>query len=153
MIGYPAFDGRKGARVQNEVFRGLYTVKCLQPGLLKPRAVANSYGNALDTVTHDASTHGGNSGSCVLDVTNGKVVALHFAGRNKATNYAVPTFELSCDARIDALMLEFGKDATSDVEDPNPWQTFWDGPEARSAVPVTVLRSPAPRAPSPSPTR
>ncbi|OAN70664.1 hypothetical protein A8B78_04205 [Jannaschia sp. EhC01] len=42
VIVYPAFDTRRDARVQNEVFRGLYNVKRLQPGLLKPRAVEQS---------------------------------------------------------------------------------------------------------------
>lgn len=133
VIGYPAFDPRNAARVQNEVFRGIYNVKRLQPGLLNARAMVGSFGNRVDTVTHDASTLGGNSGSCVLDVQSGEVVALHFAGRYQVSNYAVPTFEMSRDARIDALMLEFGEDATSNVEDPNPWQSFWDGTEA--AVP------------------
>ncbi|ABD56498.1 DNA/RNA non-specific endonuclease [Jannaschia sp. CCS1] len=130
VIGYPAFDHRNNVAVQNEVFRGIYNVKRLQPGLLKPRAVVSSFGNRVDTVTHDASTLGGNSGSCVLDVTSGEVVALHFAGRYKVANYAVPTFELSRDARVDALQLEFGEDATSNVEDPDPWQPFWDTTEA-----------------------
>lgn len=130
VIGYPAFDHRNNVAVQNEVFRGIYNVKRLQPGILKPRAVVPSFGNRVDTVTHDASTLGGNSGSCVLDVESGEVVALHFAGRYKVANYAVPTFELSRDARVDALRLEFGEDATSNVEDPNPWQASWDRTEA-----------------------
>lgn len=130
VIGYPAFDGRNDARVQNQVFRGIYNVKRMQPGLLKARAPKLSYGKMVDSVTHDASTLGGNSGSCVLDVQTGEVVALHFAGRYKVANYAVPTFELSRDARVDALTLEFGEDASSNVEDPNPWQEYWDGTEA-----------------------
>lgn len=138
VIGYPAFDPRNNAAVQNEVFRGIYNVKRLQPGLLKPRAVVSSFGNRVDTVTHDASTLGGNSGSCVLDVTSGEVVALHFAGRYKVANYAVPTFELSRDARVDALQLEFGEDASSNVEDPNPWQSSWDRTEAAPSSPISV---------------
>lgn len=137
VIGYPAFDPRNSAAVQHEVFRGVYNVKRLQPGLLKARGPKASCGNMVDAATHDASTLGGNSGSCVLDVATGKVVGLHFAGRYKVRNYAVPTYELSRDVRVDALALEFGEDASSNVEYPNPWQHFWDATE-RASVPVSA---------------
>lgn len=142
VIGYPAFDPRNDAMVQHQVFGGVYNVKRLQPGLLKLRAPKLSYGNMVDAVTHDASTLGGNSGSCVLDVQTGEVVALHFAGRYKVANYAVPTYELSRDPRVDMLRLEFGEDATSNVEDPNPWQSFWEGAETRATGDNVAAQSP-----------
>ena len=125
VIGYPGFDGRNPADVQHKVFRGTYYVKRLQPGLLKARAPKKSYRNVVSALTHDASTLGGNSGSCVLDVNSGEVVALHFAGRYKDRNFAVPTFELSRDEEVIAEALEFGEDAGSNVEDPNPWADDW----------------------------
>lgn len=143
VIGYPAFDPRNDAMVQHQVFGGVYNVKRLQPGLLKSRMPKLSYGNMVDAVTHDASTLGGNSGSCVLDVQTGEVVALHFAGRYKVANYAVPIYELSRDPRVDALRLEFGEDATSNLEDPNPWQSFWDGTETRASSDNVAVQSPA----------
>ncbi|MEO0917126.1 MAG: DNA/RNA non-specific endonuclease, partial [Pseudomonadota bacterium] len=134
VIGYPAFDPRNNADVQHQMFRGVYNVKRLQPGLLKARAPKLSYDKVVNTVTHDASTLGGNSGSCVLDVQTGEVVGLHFAGRYLVANYAVPSFELSRDARVDAMALEFGEDAASNVEDPNPWAAYWDATESGSGA-------------------
>ena len=48
-------------------------------------------------MTHDASTLGGNSGSAIIDVDSGEVVALHFAGEYLKANYAVPMYELARD--------------------------------------------------------
>lgn len=125
VIGYPAFDPRNDATVQNRVFGGKYYVKRLQPGLLRGRASVSSYQKAVDAVTHDASTLGGNSGSCVVDVGSGEVIGLHFAGIYKKENYAVPAFELSRDDKILAAGVEF---TTADLDpggSPNPWQSYW----------------------------
>lgn len=81
VIGYPAFDPRNSLGVQNRVFGGIYGVKRLQPGKLLNRFRTKSYGRKVSPATHDASTLGRNSGSCVVDVASGEVVGLHFAGR------------------------------------------------------------------------
>lgn len=125
VIGYPGFDARNPADVQHKVFRGTYYVKRLQPGKLKARAPKKSFNKIVSALTHDASTLGGNSGSPVLDVQSGEVVALHFAGRYKDKNFAVPIHELSRDDRVIAEALEFGEDAGNNVVDPNPWQSYW----------------------------
>ena len=130
LIGYPAFDPRNNAEVQNTVFNGVYNVKRLLPGLLKTRSVIRSYGSSVESVTHDASSLGGASGSCVLDVTSGEVVALHFAGRYKVANYAVPSYELSRDDNVVGAGVEFGEDGTSNIEDPNPWKVQWTEADA-----------------------
>jgi hypothetical protein len=44
-----------------------------------PRAKIASFENVVNAMTHDASTLGGNSGSAVIDVQTGQLVALHFA--------------------------------------------------------------------------
>ena len=80
VVGYPAFDPRNPADVQNSVFGSVYYVKRLQPGKLGARRAIRSFENTVSAMTHDASTLGGNSGSAVLDVASGKIVGLHFAG-------------------------------------------------------------------------
>jgi endonuclease G len=56
VIGYPGFDPRNPADVQNRVFGGIYYVKRLQPGKLGPRrSVQNFWGNVVSAMTHDAS--------------------------------------------------------------------------------------------------
>lgn len=122
VIGYPAFDGRNNAELQFRIFRGSFNVKRLQPGRLNNRAKVRSFGNRVDAATHDCSTLGGNSGSCVIDVGTGKVVALHFAGRYLEANYAVPMSELARDARVHDKGVNFN--AARPAQDP-PWIRSW----------------------------
>lgn len=107
VIGYPAFDPRNDATIQNHVFRGVYNVKRLQPGSLTGRRTVRSFRRLVNALAHDASTLGGNSGSAVIDLTTGRVVALHFAGIYKRSNFAAPTHELARDPRVRALGLGF----------------------------------------------
>jgi DNA/RNA endonuclease G (NUC1) len=51
-------------------------------------------------LTHDSSTLGGNSGSVVVHIDSGEVVALHFAGSYLVANYGVPSAELGRDGRV-----------------------------------------------------
>lgn len=107
VIGYPAFDTRNDPEVQNRIFRGQYDVKRLQPGTLTGRRVVKSFENLVNAMKHNASTLGGNSGSAVLDITTGRVVGLHFAGKYMDSNYAVPTFDLARDPHVQAKELNF----------------------------------------------
>ncbi len=124
-IGYPAFDRRNNSDVQREVFGDIFDVKRLQPGLLRERRHASSFGNVVDAVTHDASTLGGNSGSAVLNLETGEVIALHFAGRYLDANFAVSSFDLSRDGRVVDAGVEFGEDDDLNVEDVTPWEGSW----------------------------
>lgn len=100
VIGYPGFDARNDAELQYRIFRRLFNVKRLQPGRLRGRAKIASFGNVVDAVTHDSSTLAGNSGSAVIELETGKVVALHFAGRYLEANFGVPAFELARDGHV-----------------------------------------------------
>src|SRR5215207_1087116 len=85
VIGYPAKDSR--TRIPDEmdrIFGSVYNIKRLAPG--DSTAVAEQE----PLVNHDCTTLGGNSGSAVLDLETGDAVALHFAGRERDRNYAVP---------------------------------------------------------------
>ena len=118
-VGYPAFDPRNDAAVQNQVFRGVYSVKRLQPGKVRGRGSAKSFGKAVDVGTHDSSTLGGNSGSAVIDPQTGQVLALHFAGIYLKENYAVPMCDLAKDQRVVDLGLAF-------ADKPSPHSGAWD---------------------------
>jgi endonuclease G, mitochondrial len=100
VVGYPARDFRNDLKVQDHVFQGVYNVKRLQPGKIRPRAKIQSFENLVNAMTHDASTLGGNSGSAVIDVATGRVVSLHFGGIYLQANYAVPMYELARDPRV-----------------------------------------------------
>jgi endonuclease G, mitochondrial len=122
VIGYPAFDPRNDATLQMRIFRKTFNVKRLQPGRLRPRKTVRSFENQVLALLHDASTLGGNSGSAVVDVETGKVVALHFGGRYLEANFAVPAFELARDGRV------FDAGVSFDVARPSQpaaWERRW----------------------------
>jgi len=125
VIGYPAFDPRNSAQVQNKVFKGIYNVKRMQPGKLKAHETVAHYDHEIAALTHDASTLGGNSGSAVVDAETGEVVALHFGGIYKKTNYAVPAFDLSRDGRVVDAGVNFGTGGSVNVAVPNPNAGSW----------------------------
>ncbi|MDX3585740.1 trypsin-like serine peptidase [Streptomyces europaeiscabiei] len=90
VIGYPAFDSRANRPDQQRIFDNVYDCKRLAAGLV----------TAVDgrgTVHHDATTLGGNSGSAVVDLDTGHALALHFRGKERRSNEAVPA---SAVARI-----------------------------------------------------
>ena len=83
VIGYPAYDSRNDAADQAKYFRDLYEVKRFAPGF-----VMQALGGRK-SLTHDCTSLGGNSGSPLISLHDGKVVGLHFAGRYGVENHAV----------------------------------------------------------------
>jgi endonuclease G, mitochondrial len=143
-VGYPAPDPRNDVELQNKIFGSVYYVKRLHPGIVRARAKVQSFENEVNAMTHDASTLGGNSGSAIIDVDSGEVVALHFAGEYLKTNYAVPMYELARDSRVASkLNFEGTVAATSDF-DP-AWRSL--GVEAPGAS-AQSRPPPQPSAPS-----
>ena len=122
VIGYPAFDPRNPADVQNQVFNGIYNVKRLQPGLLNGRRPIDSFGKTVPAATHDASTLGGNSGSVIIEAASGLALGLHFAGLYRDTNFAVPACDLARDQRMIDAGIEFAPAGTAAS---GPWDAFW----------------------------
>jgi endonuclease G len=84
VIGYPAEDGeRNDQALMDQVFRGQYQVKRFAPGFLTDRT-----DNGI-TLMADYSSLGGNSGSPLVALSDGRCLGLHFAGRFMENNYAV----------------------------------------------------------------
>lgn len=91
-VGYPAWDGRRNdPEIMRKIFSNIFNVKRFQPGKVM------SYSNARKILTHDCSTLGGNSGSCVVDLESNQVIGLHFGGRYLQGNSAVALWELTND--------------------------------------------------------
>jgi endonuclease G, mitochondrial len=122
VVGYPAFDPRNPADAQQQVFDGIYGVKRLQPGALHGAVATASFGKMVQAAAHDCSTLGGNSGSAVFDLRNGKVVGLHFGGQYHAKNYAVPSWELARDSRVVDAGVKFEGNAPGGSGD---WASWW----------------------------
>ncbi|WP_395244823.1 DNA/RNA non-specific endonuclease [Agromyces sp. MMS24-K17] len=83
LVGYPAYDPRNDAAAQAQYFKDLYDVKRFAPGF-----VVQALGGG-QSLTHDCTSLGGNSGSPLLDLATGKVVGLHFSGQYGVANSAV----------------------------------------------------------------
>ena len=130
VIGYPAFDGRNPADVQRNLFDGRYGVKRLQPGELQGGVKTASFGKQVPAATHDCSTLGGNSGSAVIDLDTGEVLALHFGGLYHQKNYSVPSSELARDARVIATGVKFAGEPAGGSNDWGGWWTRADATEA-----------------------
>ena len=83
IIGYPAFDTRNDTSAQEFYFQDLYDVKRYAPGkVMQPLGTDRVF-------SHDCTSLGGNSGSPLLRLRDGKVVGLHYAGRYGVANSAV----------------------------------------------------------------
>ncbi|MFI8961901.1 trypsin-like serine peptidase [Streptomyces sp. NPDC053493] len=92
VVGYPAWDGRRNEpESMRRIFMDIYNVKRLQPGM------ATEFTAGGLVMRHDCSTLGGNSGSPVFDLTDHRVLGLHFGGRYRIGNVAVPLWELEDD--------------------------------------------------------
>lgn len=130
-LGYPAFDPRNDGKVQNDLFKRIYNVKRMQPGLYTGQSAIRSFNNRVLASCHDCSTLGGNSGTGIVDLRTGHVVGLHFAGIYKRSNYAVPTSELVRDPYIVKAGVEFAPKAT--IPDGNPWKHYWSATESPAA--------------------
>ncbi|TWU09729.1 DNA/RNA non-specific endonuclease [Allorhodopirellula heiligendammensis] len=130
-IGYPARDSRNGQRAQREIFGDEYEIKRIAPGRIakRKREISSRWLSVpVDALAHDASTLGGNSGSAIINVDDGTVSALHFAGRYMLENYGVPGYELARDTRIIDSGVQFAGELPPKNNDLAP---FWDDIESR----------------------
>ncbi|WP_149183725.1 serine protease [Streptomyces sp. TRM49041] len=102
VVGHPAWDGRRNEpESMRRIFMDIYNVKRLQPG------TANQLLPDRMVMTHDCSTLGGNSGSPVFDLTDHRVLGLHFGGRYGFGNYAVPLWSMPDDPLVRRAELNF----------------------------------------------
>lgn len=101
-VGYPAWDGRRNEpESMRRIFMDVYNVKRLQPG------TATGLAPEQNVMKHDCSTLGGNSGSPVLDLTDHRVLGLHFGGRYGFGNYAVPLWQMVEDPLLERADVNF----------------------------------------------
>ncbi len=122
-VGYPAFDPRNDKQVQFDIFERVFEVKRMAPGQLTQRIDFQSNNGTVNTIAHDCSTLGGNSGSCLLSTTTGEVVGLHFAGEYLGHNYAVSMHDLAKDSRVvDAGVIFEGNNIPRDDFYGSVWQ-------------------------------
>lgn len=84
-IGYPARDSRtKIPEDQVRIFSNLFNKKRLAVGEIDYIDPNNQF------FIHDCTTLGGNSGSPIVDIETQRVYGLHFAGKERQGNFAIP---------------------------------------------------------------
>jgi hypothetical protein len=96
----------------------------------RPREQVLSFDIPVQAFTHEASTLGGASGSAVVDLDTGHVIALHFGGAYLRANYAVPAWELSRDARVVDAGVNFVA-PSADAETTRKWWASVESGEER----------------------
>lgn len=140
VIGYPAEDGtRNDPEMMHRIFGGEYGVKRLAPGFV------TRLSDEGVVLMADYSSLGGNSGSPVVSLEDGRVIGLHFAGRFMENNYAVAADVLE-SARRDlfrslptaALPAETPVSAAAGFRDRNGYDPDFLGPGSLS-VPLPGL--------------
>lgn len=83
-IGYPMRDPRNDLFDMEKLFKSVYEVKRLSPGM-----VMGTNDPSGMRFYHDCTTLGGSSGSVILSLDSGKAVGLHYWGDYKKYNLAV----------------------------------------------------------------
>lgn len=98
-VGYPARPGTGSyeSEVLERLFAHRYGVKRFAPGLIDQKLGGQFGDSERISVGHDATTLGGSSGCCVVDLQNdGHLVAgLHFGGGRGFRNWAHSTARLA----------------------------------------------------------
>jgi hypothetical protein len=93
-VGYPWLDNEDltPPAVIDSIFGGIFQVKRLQPGRFKEPFYDGHF-----AFSHDCSTLGGNSGSCIVDLNVNRVIGIHYKGRYRQNNYALALWLLKDD--------------------------------------------------------
>ena len=118
-------------RVQDDIFDRIFEIKRMLPGYMTGRKKFEIPGFDYDTASHDSSTLGGNSGSAVIDIETGEVVALHFAGVYLESNFAVSMFDLASDTRVTGAGVQFSGGVPSQADFYGP---IWAGADSMETV-------------------
>jgi Trypsin-like peptidase domain len=115
VLGYPAPDRRNSPALQRAIFGDRFFIKRLQPGALMTPPIdatirmhpCSTGAEPDDVLFHDASTLGGNSGSCVIDLESNLVLGVHFAGEYMYYNEAVALCRLADDPLLMRAAVNF----------------------------------------------
>jgi hypothetical protein len=104
VMGYPARPSNEVGQVLMTVFQDEYYVKRFAPGYVDDDPAQVDDGGHKRVFTHDSSTLGGNSGSCVVEfrIDGFPVVGLHFGGTRRVHNFAHAV------ARIEGILSAHG---------------------------------------------
>jgi glutamyl endopeptidase len=101
-VGYPQEDAAIPTQILKRIFGDVFEVKRLAPG----EVMAATGEDAI--FSHDCSTLGGSSGSCIVDFNTHRVLGLHFGGGYEFENHAVSLPELRNDPHLSEVGVAYG---------------------------------------------
>jgi hypothetical protein len=110
LVGYPVRDARRNEpEAVARIFRDVYNVKRVQPGLLRGEMTFHE----VTFLRHDAAPLGQNGGSPILDLETHQVLGLQTTGRYLETSTAVPLYLLRDDPLLRQAGLTFTETTTT----------------------------------------
>jgi hypothetical protein len=92
------------------VFRDVYNVKRVQPGLLRGALTFHE----VQLIRHDCAPLGSTSGSPLLDLESHQVIGLQTTGRYLESSTAVPLYVLRDDPLLRRAGINFAETTTQD---------------------------------------
>lgn len=109
LAGYPARDARRNEPEPiARIFRDVYNVKRVQPGILRGLTRFRDVG----LLEHDCSVLGHSAGSCLVDLETQQVIGMHVAGRYLESGSAIPLWMLRDDPLLKRAGVSFVEPAS-----------------------------------------
>lgn len=113
MVGYPVRDARRNEpEVISRVFRDVYNVKRVQPGLLR----GGFSFREVQLLRHDCGMLGQNSGSAIFDLETHQVLAMQLSGRYLESGTAIPLYALREDPLLQGAGVTFSATSRQDLD-------------------------------------
>ena len=122
LIGYPIRDARRNEpETVARIFRDVYNVKRVQPGLLRGALAFHE----VKFLRHDAAPLGQNSGAPIIDLETHQVLGLQTTGRYLETSTAVPLYLLRDDPLLRRAGVTFAEATPQERADGR--RSNWNG--------------------------
>ena len=142
LIGYPVRDARRNEpETIARIFRDVYNVKRVQPGLLRGAFRFNE----IQLLRHDCAPLGQTAGAPILDLETHQVVGLQTTSRYLETGTAVPLYLLRDDPLLRRAGVTFAeataqeRQVVTDQLERLARSRFWN--EARAAIATLYQRA------------
>jgi hypothetical protein len=114
LIGYPVRDARRNEpEPVARIFRDVYNVKRVQPGLLRSVFPFRE----IQLLQHDCTNLGQVAGAPIVDLETHQVLGLHLAGRYLEPGTAVPLWTLRDDPLFRQAGVTFTEASSRDLEE------------------------------------
>jgi hypothetical protein len=113
MIGYPVFDARRNEpQPIQRIFRDVYNVKRVQPGLLR----GTFQFREVQLLRNDCSLLGCSGGSCIVDLETHQVIGIQQTSRYLETGTSIPLWFLRNDPLFQRAGVTFAEANWNDLQ-------------------------------------